>query len=116
MIQFLHWRISAKGNTKAEELYVLRTKDIIPYGYPLLDKIKKSVAEVSNKNESKQTLLIAPSWFDGCIFDTCIQELLQELSKLPYKVVLRSHPEFEKKKKILKYSAIDKTISGNGDR
>ena len=84
---------------KAEELYVLRTKDIIPYGYPLLDKIKRSVAEVSNKNESKQTILIAPSWFDGCIFDTCIQELLQELSKLPYKVVLRSHPEFEKRKK-----------------
>lgn len=84
---------------KAEELYGLRTKELIPYGYPLLDKIKESVVELSNNNKVKPTILIAPSWFEGCIFDTCIEQLLQELSKLPYKVVLRSHPEFEKRKK-----------------
>ena len=84
---------------KAEELYGLRTKNLISYGYLLLDKIQRSVSSVSVKNEEKLTILIAPSWFDGCIFDTCIEELLSELSKLPYKVVLRSHPEFEKRKK-----------------
>lgn len=83
----------------AEELYGLRTKDLISYGYPLLDKIAKNSVETENRNEGLPAILIAPSWFDGCIFDTCIEKLLHELSKLPYKVVLRSHPEFEKRKK-----------------
>ncbi len=84
---------------KAEEVYGLRTKNLISYGYPLLDKIKKGSDETGNNNKEKPTILIAPSWFDGCIFDSCIEELLQELSKLPYKIVLRSHPEFEKRRK-----------------
>lgn len=89
----------AKEIRKAEELSKLRAKNLISYGYPLLDKIKKSSDGTASREEEKPTILIAPSWFDGCIFDTCIEELLKELSKLPYKVVLRSHPEFEKRKK-----------------
>lgn len=94
---------------KAEELYGLRTKDLIPYGYPLLDKVKNSTDGTASREGEKPTILIAPSWFDGCIFDTCIEELLKELSKLPYKVLLRSHPEFEKRKKKV-YKSIQQMI------
>lgn len=80
----------------SEAFYGLRTKELIEYGYPLFDKIRS----VSKKNSTqKQTILIAPSWFDGCIFDTCIEELLNQLSKLDYEIILRSHPEYEKRKK-----------------
>ncbi len=81
---------------KAEEIYGLRPKELIPYGYPLFDKIKNATPNSINE---QPRILIAPSWFEGCIFDTCIEELLLQLSKLPYNVVLRSHPEFEKRKK-----------------
>ena len=79
----------------AEELNNQSKKEIIKYGYPLLDEISNK----STLNNAKQTILIAPSWFDGCIFDVCIEELLQQLSGLPYTIILRSHPEYEKRKK-----------------
>lgn len=78
---------------KAEELYVQKQKELIPYGYPLLDTIKEQTHA-----DSRQIVLVAPSWFEGCIFDSCIDELLLQLSKLPYEVVLRCHPEYQKRK------------------
>ena len=90
----------------AEKLYNKKQKELIPYGYPLLDEIKNKNAPVNKK----LTLLIAPSWFEGCIFDICIEELLQQLSGLPYSVILRSHPEYEKRKK-KKFRTIQKLVS-----
>jgi YidC/Oxa1 family membrane protein insertase len=78
---------------KAEELYSKNQKELIAYGYPLLDTIKEQAHP-----DARQVVLVAPSWFDGCIFDTCIDELLLQLSKLPYEVVLRCHPEYRKRK------------------
>lgn len=78
---------------RAEDLYGQKQKELIPYGYPLLDTIKEQTHA-----DSRQIVLVAPSWFDGCIFDTCIDELLLQLSKLPYEVVLRCHPEYQKRK------------------
>ena len=79
---------------RAEELYKQKQKEIIRYGYPLLDELKKVT-----DNNAKPVIWVAPSWFEGCIFDSCIEELLDQLSKLPYGVVLRFHPEYKKRKK-----------------
>ncbi len=81
---------------KAEELYGQKQKTVIPYGYPLLDELNSHDSVATDNDRS--TILIAPSWFEGCILDTCIEELLQRLSQLPYKVILRSHPEYAKRK------------------
>ncbi len=80
----------------AEKLYGQKEKTIIRYGYPLFDSIKNKSAE---RNNTDPAILVAPSWFEGCIFDTCLEEMLQQLASLPYKVILRSHPEYEKRKK-----------------
>jgi CDP-Glycerol:Poly(glycerophosphate) glycerophosphotransferase len=82
---------------EAEKLYGQKQKTVIPYGYPLLDELN-SHGSVTAGND-RPTILIAPSWFEGCILDTCIKELLQLLSSPPYKVILRSHPEYAKRKK-----------------
>ncbi len=94
----------------AEKLYQQKEKKLISYGYPLLDAIKRKVAE--NSSTSPATILIAPSWFDGCIFDTCLEELLQQLSGLPHQIILRSHPEYEKRKK-KEFRKIQKLIAGH---
>lgn len=78
---------------QAETVYNQKQKELIPYGYPLLDDIKEQTHP-----DTRQVIVIAPSWFEGCIFDTCIEELLLQLSKLTYEVVLRSHPEYQKRK------------------
>jgi hypothetical protein len=82
----------------AEKLYGKKQKAIVRYGYPLFDAIKEK-GNVQKTGGDKPVILIAPSWFDGCIFDTCLEDLLKQLAALPYKVILRSHPEYEKRKK-----------------
>jgi hypothetical protein len=83
---------------RAEEVYRQPAKELIPYGYPLFDAISKKVG-AKTEYPSPPVILIAPSWFDGCIFDSCLEELLRQLAGLPYHVILRSHPEYEKRKK-----------------
>jgi hypothetical protein len=82
----------------AEKLYAQKEKTVIPYGYPLFDSIGKRREEQSG-TKNDRVILIAPSWFEGCIFDTCLEELLNRLENLPYKIILRLHPEYEKRKK-----------------
>jgi hypothetical protein len=94
----------------AEKLYYKPEKKIIEYGYPLFDTISaKTIGRTAAAD--KPVILIAPSWFEGCIFDTCVEELLQQLAPLPYKVVLRSHPEYEKRKK-KEFRKIKQLIAG----
>jgi CDP-Glycerol:Poly(glycerophosphate) glycerophosphotransferase len=84
---------------KAEKLYGLDQKQLIKYGYPLLDEVQKMTEDRIDSSAPEKTILVAPSWFEGCIFETCIEDLLIQLSTLPYRVMLRSHPEYEKRKK-----------------
>lgn len=95
----------------AEILYGLKKKDLVPYGYPLLQKLKAS-SRVTKPFDQLPRILIAPSWFEGCIFDTCLPSLLEQLSSLPYNVVLRSHPEYEKRR-TREFRKIGKMISAN---
>ena len=81
----------------AELLYHTAPKQLIKYGYPLFDTIKAK-SRLATERKVKQ-ILIAPSWFEGCIFDCCLEDLIKQLSKLPYQVLVRSHPEYEKRKK-----------------
>ena len=93
---------------KAEIRYGTKPKDLISYGYPLLDKLSDLNVEVGIKNRHR--ILLAPSWFEGCIFDICLEPLLKELSDLPCEVLVRSHPEFEKRKK-KEFSRIRKLVA-----
>ena len=79
-----------------EKKYDLPAKTLVPYGYPLFRSISEKSGDHQRKNP---VILIAPSWYPGCILDNCIMELLLQLSKLPYQVVLRLHPEYRKRKK-----------------
>lgn len=94
--------------TKAERLYGYPQKDLIRYGYPLLETLKSKKKEVGEG----PIVLIAPSWFNGCIFDTCIDEILEQLSFLSYKVIIRPHPEYKKRNKI-RYNKISAFIKKN---
>ena len=95
---------------KMEVIYNLPEKDIVAYGYPLLDSFRKPPHSTAEK-----TILIAPSWYDQCIFETCIYDLLKCITPLPYRIVVRPHPEYVKrspaayrqlKKEIKKYDNV----------
>ncbi len=47
------------------------------------------------------TVLIAPSWHEGNIFEVCMTELVKTLLKDGYQVIVRPHDELVKRNKNL---------------
>jgi hypothetical protein len=82
-----------------EKKYSLPKKDLVAYGYPVIDALEEKMRLMKPKKKEKDLILIAPSWFTGCIFDSCINSLVEQLSLLPYLISIRPHPEYTKRKK-----------------
>lgn len=79
---------------EAETLANSIAKDLVSYGYPLLEQI------AGQKNLTpKRQILIAPSWYEEGILQTCIHEIVQQLAASDYNVLIRPHPEFIKRNK-----------------
>ena len=78
-----------------EKLAGLKPKKLVEAGYYRLDRIYETY-----KNQhflpvtsGKKTVLIAPSWGDKNILESCGEELITILLKAGYKVIVRPHPE-----------------------
>lgn len=86
---------------RAEEVYGTRAKTLVPYGYDLLDRTIESyqalIAEGDQSRGSRPTVIIAPSWQEGCILDSCIDELIAGLDGRGYRIIVRPHPEYTKR-------------------
>lgn len=79
---------------EAEQLDQLKAKEKIPYGYPLLSRLIET--RPVNTGVTKK-ILIAPSWFEQGIFQTCILEIVDVLKGTLYEIIIRPHPEFIKR-------------------
>ena len=88
---------------KTEEYYGLKKKQLVKVGYHLIEKIYadhlKFKCSKLLENNKYTRILVAPSWNEGNIIETCIDELLINLLKAGYEVVLRPHPEIFKRNK-----------------
>ncbi len=82
---------------KAEELYGLPPKKLVEAGYGLIDEEISSYAAMSPKTDRTKTVLIAPSWQEGNLLDSCFDELLQGSLGRGWKIVVRPHPEYTKR-------------------
>ena len=79
---------------KTEDLYSLKRKNLVNHGYGRIDSIIKSISADSKKNipSNQTTILIAPSWGDTCILETCGIELIETLIPLEFNIIVRPHP------------------------
>lgn len=75
-----------------EKKYNFKTKNLVKVGFPLIDNMIKSYNEQNSNN--KKTILIAPSWQEDNILDSCIDNLLDELLDTDYDVIVRPHPQY----------------------
>lgn len=84
-----------------EKLYGLKPKKIIECGYFILDDMIKNYEIIKDepKLSEKQTVLIAPSWQEDNIVDSCLDELLSELGKSDYNIIVRPHPQHVRHKR-----------------
>jgi len=92
-----------------ENKYKLPKKNLMPYGYPLLEGWNPEMEKI---NTTKIT--IAPSWYPGCILETCFYELVENLQKVDCNVEVRFHPEFVKRRK-KRYEEIARFIKATPD-
>ena len=78
-----------------ERLSGLGKKKLIKAGYGLYDQLARSYAHVAESDKDKQPkILIAPSWQDKNIIETCIEPLLGTLLGHGYVITIRPHPQF----------------------
>lgn len=78
---------------ESEELYNTKRKRLIETGYILIDEMIEQYNRSEHKQNDPKKILIAPSWQPDNIVDTCIDELLDELSKCSCEIILRPHPQ-----------------------
>lgn len=78
-----------------EKLYNLPPKKIVECGYFVLDDMIKAYEQMDHtpSADGVKNVLIAPSWQDGNIVDSCLEELLEQLSDTNYKIIVRPHPQ-----------------------
>lgn len=77
---------------KTNEVYGLKNRKLVEWGYSLLDDMIKGYKQNKVQNE-KKTVLIAPSWQKDNIVDLCLNEVLDSLKEEDYKVIVRPHPQ-----------------------
>lgn len=80
---------------KTEEVYNLPAKKLVECGYMLLDDMRAGFSEKVNCSE-RPVILIAPSWQEANIMDSCIDELLTSLRRTGYRIIVRPHPQYVK--------------------
>lgn len=81
---------------KAEQLRNLPAKELVEVGYPLLDEEIEAFGSMKGVN-AKPVVLIAPSWQEDCILDSCIDSMLESLLGHGWKIIVRPHPEYVKR-------------------
>lgn len=77
----------------AEELYKTPKKRLVETGYPLIGELIEKYESTEHKKNERPRILIAPSWQPDNIIDSCIDDILGELAKTDYEIIVRPHPQ-----------------------
>lgn len=82
---------------KTEEIYGLPSKNLVPCGYGLMDNLVREYEKQQRTEDNVKKILIAPSWQEDNILESCLDELLGQLLNKGNIVIVRPHPEFIKR-------------------
>lgn len=88
-----------------EQKFHLPGKNLVEWGSSVIDNMTVSYEEMMQKEtletgreEAKtvfqKTVLIAPSWQEDNILDSCIGDMLDQLAATPYHIIVRPHPQY----------------------
>ncbi len=82
-----------------EDVYKLAPKNLVEFGFPLLDDLVDSVRAEQTDEPARQVkeILIAPSGQEDNLLDSCIDTLIEELYGDKYHITVRPHPEYVKR-------------------
>ena len=82
-----------------EEVYKLPEKKLVKFGYPFADKLIEAGEKERAEHipTEKKEILIAPSWQEDNLLDSCIDTLIEKLYCEDYHITVRPHPEYVKR-------------------
>lgn len=82
-----------------ERVYGLPEKKLVPFGYPLADRLVEAGKEERSRHVTgkRKKILIAPSWQEDNLLDSCIDTLIEQLYGEAYQLIVRPHPEYAKR-------------------
>ena len=72
----------------------LPDQKMVPCGYGVIDNMAAQYDAMEKTEHDPKTILIAPSWQEGNILDSCLQELCEPLLDAGYDVTVRPHPQY----------------------
>lgn len=98
---------------ETEKAYGLTAKRLIEVGYPLIDEIRVKYQSTAHSENERKKILIAPSWQDKNIVDSCLEEILDALKDKDYEIIVRPHPQEVRLKKEHMEILKQKYASGN---
>lgn len=78
---------------KTESVYGLQKKKLIEWGYTLFDEMRADYERLAAADHDKKRILIAPSWQEDNIVDSCLEKILDNLKGQGYYVTVRPHPQ-----------------------
>ena len=78
---------------KTEAAYGLPKKTLVDWGYSLLDEMREDYAKLSHEENVVKKILIAPSWQQDNIVDSCLEQILDNLKGRGYQITVRPHPQ-----------------------
>lgn len=86
---------------KTEEVYGLKPKNLVEFGFPIADYLAKMGAKTNEEREKRtgsiKEILIAPSWQEDNFLDSCIDKIIDGLYGDDCKLTVRPHPEYVKR-------------------
>ena len=82
-----------------EEVYGLPAKKLVEFGYPLADKLMAAgeAERATHVSGPRKEILIAPSWQEDNLLDSCVDQLISSLYCDAYHITVRPHPEYVKR-------------------
>ena len=78
---------------KLEELRHLPKKELVIAGIPYLDDMAERLKNNAQTEPHKRTVLLAPSWGPSSLLNKFGEQIVEELVKTGYHVIVRPHPQ-----------------------
>ena len=98
-----------------EKVYNTKEKELVEFGYPLIENLIASCEKLEPNTSSRRQVLIAPSWQEDNLLDSCVEDLIDSLYGDDYKIIVRPHPEYMKRYKSKMQLIVDKYQDKIGD-
>lgn len=83
-----------------EQKFKLPAKNLIEWGSSVIDNMTVSYEQMIEEEDTdsalpeEKTVLIAPSWQEDNILDSCIEQMLDKLVKTKHHIIVRPHPQY----------------------